>query len=1273
VEVINAPEPPVNWAGLLGYLNFSTGKPDARFQGQFHAACRIDDIAAAADLPLALADRLDAELTRLASDGTAAFQDVGQARAVIQTALRQVPPAYRAHHRDLLAACPDRDLFTSFFLSRACEAVLMARTSESAGDPVAASLERLNDYVGYRPIPTLESRQAGELYDHERFRPVPVYIRSVGVAAGRFQDMIRQAFTILLSADRDLLEDAQFDFALLDEFAVDPRPYDHNHPANRRPNHVFGEWDPHHLDALGRHRRFVARQSTLDAILARVEEASPADRGERLFEASAALAGTMLMSSALCGRSPLAHDSTVTLSTLVPQIARLRDTFYERLIEAIPGPRGERLRAEAKHLRQPFGGVRQNLNQRIAVVRATQLQERHLAVLLATLGYRTASRDRASRIATPSARIVAEIRSAITAAEFGASRGEIEAAQRELESATEWLHRGIDCGVLADPWSLLGFQGLYPLFHSREDSLHDPRVEELLEIVGDLFGAFAHVMGEAAARGRTEIREPLAAACTRLADWWDQFASYEVSDLPRVHGGELSTSATRVAEALALWRECESAGQPPDLAFWRRHIDGFKTPGAFSRVVAALLDRGDLRASMGLLMAWLSESSQIALQDGEHSFHQLAQRWMSEARRMEDPIERAALMEKFIQLLEANADELWIPPADVAHTPGGRQGREESEFSSAYEGVTFRDTADDGTEGALLGDSPAGEPFDLEGRERDWPNRFQFLATVGRLWRMATPHIAPKSPILREWHRVAQERVEQFDGLLDQLHSASVPAPPPGLESAIDYDRRRGLKEHLIDEAMTAALAMRQALRTLRGRVESRRTSKEPWEDLAVDLDRALDREDAEAVRGILPTFISLFRVEPLLYVPLSSGGEPAQILRARSAQALILELLEKLPRLGLLRETHFLMQTARSMEENGRGGRRVTEFDRLFPVALRESIGAVLDLAGRDPQFQQSERNPVLERLAERYQRLWTDHSESIRLSVLESLDSAVKWERLRGFVQRFGRDLFTTSFLQLANWRAILHRGVDAWLDDFVQSDEAPQDFLDALESDLPREQAVDLLTMILHALVENYDEYRDYNATTTQSDYGENIHVLFDFLRVKCGYERYNWQLKPLVVVHDVFCRRGLTAEAVDWQHGLLERTQDRADRHLDELAEVEQRHGMRLRSIRDRLEERFVAPLEVDRLASLLSPAWSAAQRGADESAPVFARLMQAIDRFAERPTGVGLDLPVWLERLETDLLDIRRKKGLAPTTESRLTAEDLRDQLALDWSSPPELE
>lgn len=1274
MEFSCAPEPPVAWQGLLGYLNLSAGKPDPRFQGQWHAACRMPEVAAAAHSNAALAEILRTELTRLQREGAAAFRDVSQAQAVISAVLIELPGEYRRHHADQLQACRDSDLFAPFFLARACEAVLAIRSHDAAANVVPAAIDRLNDFVGYRPTPVLESRRAGEIYAHERFRPVPIYLRGVGVAAGRHQTLLVQALSILSTADADLLEEAQFELALLEEFALDPRPYDHNHPANRRPNHVFGEWDPHHLDALGRHRRFVARQTTLDAMLARVQEAPEAERNERLFEASAALAGTMLMASALCGRQPHAHESGVTLSTLVPRIAQLRDEFYRRLIATIPGPRGERLRAEAQQLRQPFGGARRDLNLRIAHERALQLQERHLAVFYASLGCAEASRERATRIATASVRIAAQARSAITNAFFGAARGELEFASRELAAAESLLHRGIECGALADPWSMLGFQGLYPLFSSREDSIYDPRVDELLGLAGDLFGAYAQVLAEAAARGRDDWRAPLTERMTALANWWDQYAGYEIQDLPRVNGGEAAAAAAHVAGALARWRQRDAAGQPPDLAFWRQHLEGFQTPAAYARVIAALMDRGDLRAAMGLLMAWVSEAPKIELEDGDHSFHALARRWMTDAAGRPSQ-ERTPIVRKFFELLEANADALWelsVEIADSERQPS-RERDDESPFESAYEGVTFRDSADDGTEGALLGDGPAGGSFSLEERERDLNGQFQFLTTVADLWREAAGALSKDVKTLRVWRRTAGERLQRFDAVLDQLQSVAIPAPVGGLEATCEYDRRRAVKESLIESALAAALACHRALRTLSSRLPDDRKDAGTWADGAIRVERALHVGDLEALRLRFREFLVPFSSEPLLYVPLSAGGEPAQILRARNAQGVVVQWLEQLPQMGLLRETYSLMETAREMEKNGPGGRRVTEFDRLFPAAIRATVGAVLDLADNDSRFDEIQRNDVLRRLAKLYVDLWIEHSDSIRLSVLESVDSAVKWERIRGFVQRFGRTLFTTGFLQLANLRSIVHRGVPAWFDEADDHDGIPDELAQALETDLPREQAAELLGVILQALCENYDEYRDYNATTTQSDYGENLHVLLDFLRVKAAYERDHWRLKPLVIVHDVLCRRGRTQEAADWRQGLIDHTQAPADRHLAELSQVEERHGMRLRTVRDRLEERFIAPLKVDRISALLPPAWKAAQQGADENDDAVARLQSEVDALAAKPLGVGLDVPPWLDRLEGDLLALRRTGVPNVPPPSRLTLEELHEQLAHEWAAPPRLE
>jgi len=41
---------------------------------------------------------------------------------------------------------------------------------------------------------------------------------------------------------------------------------------------------------------------------------------------------------------------------------------------------------------------------------------------------------------------------------------------------------------------------------------------------------------------------------------------------------------------------------------------------------------------------------------------------------------------------------------------------------------------------------------------------------------------------------------------------------------------------------------------------------------------------------------------------------------------------------------------------------------------------------------------------------------------------------------------------------------------------------------------------LSLILEAILENYGEYRDYNSTTTQSDRGDMLYTLLDFLRLR-----------------------------------------------------------------------------------------------------------------------------------------------------------------------------
>jgi hypothetical protein len=212
------------------------------------------------------------------------------------------------------------------------------------------------------------------------------------------------------------------------------------------------------------------------------------------------------------------------------------------------------------------------------------------------------------------------------------------------------------------------------------------------------------------------------------------------------------------------------------------------------------------------------------------------------------------------------------------------------------------------------------------------------------------------------------------------------------------------------------------------------------------------------------------------------------------------------------------------------------------------------------------------------------------------------------------------------------------------------------------------------VLSALVENYEEYKDYNTTTTHSDYGENLHLLLDFLALKASYDRQAWHLRPLFMVHEVLARKGRRRTALLWQEEFTQLTGDAAAELQEDLAELEQLHGMRLATVADRLGERLVKPLVLDRLVALIEPAMEEA-RGAGET-PAFAPFEQELQAYAARPAGVGLDVPPWLRRLEQEVDRVHAARtaiaGLAvqvlQVPRLVLSLEDLRQQVR-DWEKP----
>jgi hypothetical protein len=144
---------------VLGYLNFSTGNPDSQFLGNLNLIFgKIQALEGPVPAWRGLLDALDAKLAAL-SESSPTFQDSEQSRAVLTLIRDNVLPGYREYHRDLLFHQPDEALFGPFFIGRVFEAILRQGGPWTEADRITRrAIKQLTDYVGHRPIATLESQ-----------------------------------------------------------------------------------------------------------------------------------------------------------------------------------------------------------------------------------------------------------------------------------------------------------------------------------------------------------------------------------------------------------------------------------------------------------------------------------------------------------------------------------------------------------------------------------------------------------------------------------------------------------------------------------------------------------------------------------------------------------------------------------------------------------------------------------------------------------------------------------------------------------------------------------------------------------------------------------------------------------------------------------------------------------------------------------------------------------------------------------------------------------
>ena len=1129
----------------------------------------------------------------------------------------------------------------------------------------------MNDYVGHRPVATLENRKL-EPYEHEWVRPIPIYIQDACIEHGRYQELVARSLELLDATDETILREACFDLQQMEELAIDPRGCDFDHPAGKRPNYLFGHWDEHQIDQRGNYCRFVLRDVTLDSLMYRVENPGEVSSDELLSEAATVLAGTILMASGISGNGPGAHDSTTTLGTLLPQVAAFRDRFYEQQLQQLKSHHRQRLEIEMQQRRQPFGGARQDLNSRLARRRALQLQHVYLAKLFARMGYPEASTRQTMVVPVSSARMMCQIDCELMATKRSLSQERLSTALDHLNHASSILLRAIGCGAVIDPWNILGFGANYSLFPALENSIHDVRADELIDLMRQFFALYGRLWSEAAAQNEQALCKNIADDFQQMTDWWHPFAVHEVSSVDGFKSQQVYVAAERASHALGLWHQ--GGASTGDIGFWAPHAEVFDSAQAFSRVVSALLDRDDCVASMSLLVYWLSQASRVGLGQGEESFHALAFRWLGQVKQSATTADdRWRMIQKFFDYLEANANEYWeVPEFDLATEIPTTEKRdteisadpedadddqEEGLYQAAYEEVVFRDSTDDGMEGSIY-DPDHSTEVELDERSRHLADRLKFIEGISHLWKSAAwgkDELSKETGVerissLRQWFKNILNKRKGLLRLIHSVHCFSIPTPSLSQESMLQYDHQRLLKEMLLETAIKTCVETCDATRfVLAALIAADASPLDSLEQDDLDLLNVAEIKGAQIASTVLlgksdqievqwDEFITILKDQTLLYVPLARRGDPRKIVVARMHQRLIENLLRWLPRLGFLRITCQLVEIARQMERNQPAGRSaVTEFDSLFDVGLRALVESIVNSAKTWNSQVDDGENLVasLEILTQLMLRSWLSHSKTLRLSVLERVADSKAWDTLVEFIQQYGRDLFTQGFLGLGNLRAIMHQGPGRWLDRLVEGDQDTELLLVRdLERGVHRDQAVECLTIAIEAVAENYGEYRDYNSSTIQSDRGEMLYTLLDFLRLRVEYDRVTWNLRPVVLAHEILVSHQRNLDAEIWRRALAERTQERAQVFLTRVAELQEKHAMQMPTVVDRLKGRFMKPLVIDRLRALIGPAIQ--ESTATECQTSFDLLEQEILALAEEPSGVGLDVPEWLVELNDEV-------------------------------------
>ena len=404
-------------------------------------------------------------------------------------------------------------------------------------------------------------------------------------------------------------------------------------------------------------------------------------------------------------------------------------------------------------------------------------------------------------------------------------------------------------------------------------------------------------------------------------------------------------------------------------------------------------------------------------------------------------------------------DELDEPHSEV------EEDEEENLFRSAYENVTFRDSADDGVFGETADDSYAPGTTEFEIIGRFYEPHLKFLNTVAHLWQMAAASIASidiehakvdddRDTIVKGWLKHLQEIQDQLRVLMDDIWEIDISTQAGDLVTNLEYDMQLQSKFMLLHNVIATSVNCIHAQRLLHCCLRKRTRRQQTTEELIVDVCRGVFQRDPVTIKYRLPDLLQQLQRQPLLYVPLENGGHPMLICKARALQSLMRFLVTQLPCMGLLQEARQVLQEAYKMERLHRPtGLAVTEFDRLFRSALRDSLQYIIRTSKywRGGRFEDSELVDFVREVVDHYGLLWTLHSNTMRLSRIEELNKNEELaEGVQEFIERYGADLFHARMLTIGNIRTMLHHGMDHFLEQLEEQANPwqPQKLIDDLE---------------------------------------------------------------------------------------------------------------------------------------------------------------------------------------------------------------------------------